>query len=147
MIIVDGVAYTPHNDIDTDNVWLTITEMTNELAKKVIGLPVYIEHDIEAPHVGYVKNAYISNELNLIVKLVLDVDFFNQFLIEQLTPCNRTGKPILRDLSLGHRCIKHINKQTKIGKIVKKIPKEVSLVRKGDRPNCHIFNIDIVPNI
>ena len=66
-IIIIGIGFVPASEQGSH--MLTRNEMTEELAKSAVGLPVFIEHDLTMP-IGQVKSAYIDQETkNLLVEL------------------------------------------------------------------------------
>ena len=54
VLMVSGIAYTPERADGYEGSLLHTSEMTEELAKKIVGLPVLVNHDESLP-VGKVK--------------------------------------------------------------------------------------------
>lgn len=140
-LFIRGIAYTPAYEEKYDGSYLHYKELTSDFAESCVGLPVYVNHDLNGPSVGRVTNAYISKDLQLMVEIHCDLEPLNHLLHSSMTSYNNTGKPYFKGLSLGLRCGELETKYSL--DIVSKEPREVSIVPVGDRPGCHILDFEL----
>lgn len=140
-LYIAGTAYTPVREKDYQGGCFREHEMTDDLAQRCIGLPVLVNHDWNHPPVGKVKDAYIDEEKNLQVVLDCDVPAFNEYIYGCLTDNNVKNEPIFRGLSMG-KGHKEVRQNYDIN-IVDKEPREISIVRVGDRPGTWIKDFEM----
>lgn len=133
--IVHGIGYTPEWNQDHRSNVFEPHEMTEELAKSTIGLPVFINHDDSVP-IGIVHDAKINCKKELQVWLRI---YYNNILLKHLIDMIRNRS--FKGISAGTQVI-IIESKTRNGvpyKTVSKITfKEFSIVDFPDRPNCII---------
>lgn len=147
-ILVMGCAYTPHFG-EEDTTLFKHDQMTDEFAKSVKGLPVYIEHD-KRKQIGDVRDAYIneSRQLMTLLHLVGD-DYANQKLPHAFYRGPENDfRSYYNGLSLGNSVDFKIDHRDgySLKEIVGNRPSEVSIVREGDRPMTSIKDYWLVPN-
>lgn len=141
-IFVLGTAYVPRFS-DDDTTLLKYSEITADLARKVVNLPVYIEHDTRY-QIGEVYDAYMDERKNL--KALLHV-YGNPY-VNNILPHALAGgveDRYYKSFSLGNT----VNFRT-VGEdryaVGDKEPQEISICRLGDVPGTYIDDYWIVPN-
>lgn len=139
-IVVYGRAYTP--DFDTSKPRVNVFksyDMTANLARATVGLPVYIEHD-ERYEVGHVCDAFVDEHSYLNVYLYLAG---NEVIMERLP--HAIGERYYQGLSMGTNVLLDEHSRC-FSQVVDVIPTEVSIVRTPDRPRSFIFDYWHVPD-
>ena len=147
-ILVMGCAYTPHFG-DESTTLFNHEKMTDDFAKSIKGLPVFIEHD-KSRQIGDVKDAYINESRQLMTLLHLyGDDYANRKLPHAFYrgPENEF-KSYYNGLSLGNSIDFKVEQRDgySLKEVVGNRPSEVSIVREGDRPMTAIKDYWLVPN-
>lgn len=147
-ILVMGCAYTPHYG-DEETTLFKHSQMTNDFAKNVVGLPVYIEHD-KSKQIGVVKDAFINESRQLMTLLHLTGDDYANSKLPHAFykgPENNY-RSFYNGLSLGNSVEFKLDHRDgySIKEIVNNIPSEVSIVQEGDRPLTAIKDYWLLPS-
>lgn len=125
-----GVVHPPGEaEPDYDGFYYRADEMQG-LADNLVGKPLCIEHDTEAP-VGKVKQAWVGRDNALNVVFETDKTF-KGFMAENLLV-----RDVCKDLSLGH----NVTIDRKNMRVLQKDPTEVSICVAGDRAGTHVQTI------
>jgi hypothetical protein len=118
--------------------------MTDEFAKKLIGLPVYIEHD-ERHQIGNVVDAFVNEKRQ--IKALLHIH--GNVKVNELLPSTLYKDPLndsrgyYNSLSLGNSVglVKNGNSVS----VSENTPSEISICMDGDRPMTEIDDYWFVP--
>lgn len=127
MVLGHGVVHPPgEENADYDGFYYRADEMQG-LAENLVGKPLCIEHDADAP-VGEVKQAWVGRDNAL--NIVFETDkTFKGFMAENLLVGD-----VCKDLSLGH----NVTIDRKNMRVLNKDPTEVSICVAGDRAGTHV---------
>ena len=126
-----GTCHPKGEGEEFDGLFLKKTEM-DHVAEGLRGKPMYYEHDdVRVGQVGRIHHAWKTDDSKLNILFETDPTCFEGTFASRLV---RHG--LCRELSLGHRCkINFSKEELRVGE---KIPVEVSIVSKGDRPDTLI---------
>ena len=127
-----GVVHPEGEQEDYDGLYYRTTELS-ALAKELVGKPLCIEHLPDG--VGTIRSAWVGSKTPELYALFETNDQFNGLLAKNLIE-----KGVCKDLSLGHQVVVDNDR------VVEKTAVEVSIVKKGARPNTHIYAFDSQTN-
>jgi hypothetical protein len=128
-----------HNDTYT-GLYLTESDIDNLVSSQSLrGLPVKVEH--KGTHIGKIVSSWKNGDkLDMLVSLdrsSVEGDITSRFVLEG----------ICQDFSLGYTVeLAHSDKTGTLAPS-RKIVKEVSIVRKGARHDCHIHGYSLSPYV
>lgn len=143
-MVIMGVGYTPQYSLGTST-HFNYKEMNDSFAKSVIKLPVFIEHDDSTP-IGHVHDAFINELRQLVVILhIHGAGPINRRLQAAITKDRMLGEAFFNDLSLATDVAFSISDEGFFN-VVQNVPVEMSIVKKGARPNCHIERFWVIPS-
>lgn len=144
---ITGIGYIPSQTKLTH--MLTPENMTNELARRVLGLPVYIEHDTVI-QIGEVSKAIIDDLQRLVVTMTI---YHNSLIVSHLSDCiaidGKTGRRALfTGISAGTRVqLARVNMsdgEHYLSTVGPASFTEFSIVETPDSPGCLITDWDFV---
>lgn len=151
-ILILGCCYTPEFNENYDGPFLKYNEINKNLVNQIKDKDVFVEHQIydnktnKKLKVGKVVDAYINSKGQVMSFLHITGDPFASKQIKHGLATDENGKRFFNDLSLGHGVVFDIDQNTDKINIEKKLPEEVSLVKKGDRPDTKIYDYWLYPN-
>lgn len=132
--VVCGIAYTPEYSDNYRGSYFHSSAMNEEFTEKLMGKPVYIEHDTSV-RVGTVVDAWIKESTKQAIVLM---HIHSDDMAQRLLP-DKLHNGFFRELSLGNDVATLLHEDGDI-EIVGNEPVEVSIVRKGDRPDTRILD-------
>lgn len=145
-ILIFGKSYTPEYDLRSikTNEYKS-NEINDTLAKKTVGLPVFIEHDDRYP-VGHVADSFVDERRNLNSFLYVSGNraVNEQLLSGAIAIDPMTNKRFYSGLSMGTQVALDVESKPYV--FVQGVtPKEISIVQEPDRPNAFIQDYWVVP--
>jgi hypothetical protein len=132
--IVYGTAYTPESSENYSGTLFHERDMNDHFVDTLMNKPVYIEHDDEV-EIGQIIGGHIDRDTKQ-AKVLLRVH--KNDIAQMLLP-EKLESGFFQELSLGNDVVTELYEDGRI-QIVGNHPKEVSIVRKGDRPDTRILD-------